>query len=102
MNQLKWALLLLCLVGLTSCADSCPWNHIAFSTRDLPSCGKNITFELIPIEGQYVQIPYNFSNTNLSTPYNLSIFKVTIDNVSKTYNSTAFHIHHKSKHVIDH
>lgn len=82
-------------------AEPCPWDHIGFRTNGLKSCGKNITFQLISIEGQYVQIPYDVNNVNLTTPYNLSIMNVTINGVSTLYPSASYHIHHKGKHVID-
>jgi carbonic anhydrase len=101
MNLLKLVLLLASLAALGSSAEPCPWNHIGFKTKGLKSCGKNITFELIPVEGQYVQIPYDVNNVNLTTPYNLSIMNVTINGVSTIYPSASYHIHHKAKHIID-
>lgn len=101
MIQLKLVILLACLLVLSFSAEPCPWDHVGFKTKDLKSCGKRITFELIPIEGKYVQIPYDVNNVNLTTPYNLSIMNVTINGVSTVYPAASFHIHHKAKHIID-
>lgn len=95
------SLLLVCLI--TIALSECPWSHVVISQKGqvLPSCDPSLHVEVSFRDDLYTQIPYDLTNTNLSTPFNLSTLHFTKNGLSEDFTANRFHFHHIGKNVVN-